>query len=183
MVTSIFDALFGIMASERNANGEIDDEIFLAIVNLLGEWIESLISQMTYHEPLQGLVNDRRFANFKPVLDVYIDKYYASSTAFTHLIRSLHRLIIDYANNESAQNLRASLKVWSQLFKLILRSRALQRSKEADTDYTSYHLENSFRQDVRSLLQSVNAMMNATHPPSVIGTQSKCRKQYRVTVG
>lgn len=37
MITQIFDALFGLLSSSRNDGGEIDDEVFNAIVNLLGE--------------------------------------------------------------------------------------------------------------------------------------------------
>lgn len=36
-ITSLFDALFGIMASSYNDDGELDNSVFSAIVTLLGK--------------------------------------------------------------------------------------------------------------------------------------------------
>lgn len=177
MITQVFDALFAILASNRNEGGELDEVVFSTLVNLLGGCASTATSKRdltAYAFPPSdpGLVNDRRFSNFKPVLDVYIDNYFASTTAFSHLMSSLHRLIIDYANPVSAQSLRSTTKVWDHLFKIIIRSRQMQRSKEGDMDITANHLESSFKRDLKALLQSINMMMSATNPPSVIGTQS-----------
>lgn len=104
---------------------------------------------------------------------MYIEKYFSASSAFTHLIRSMHRLVIDFAKPESAQNLRSAVKVWGHLFKLIVRSRQIQRRKEENMDLTSNHLENAFKTDLRNLMQSIYTLMSATHPPSIIGTQGE----------
>ena len=69
----IFDALFGILISKQNQVGEVDDLVFQALVTIL------------------GIVSDRRFTNFKPVLDVYIERHFTCSTASSHIIKSLDR--------------------------------------------------------------------------------------------
>lgn len=154
MITQIFESLFAILTSAHNENRALDSLVFQDIVTLL------------------GLVNDRRFANFSPVLDVYIDKYFDSSTAFKHLIRMLRELLTDYIKPEAAQQLRAAIKVWGHLFRLIIRSRQIQRRKEGEMDIMANHEETAFKSEIRSLLHALNVMMTATQPASVIGTQS-----------
>ena len=155
MITQIFDSLFAILASERNENQALDGAVFQAVVTLL------------------SLVNDRRFANFTPVLDVYIDKYFESSTALTHLIKTLRQLLIEYIKPDSAQLLRSAIKVWGYLFRLIIRSRSCQRQKEGDMGSMADHQEMAFKDDLRSILLAINSMMTAMQPASIIGTQSK----------
>ena len=72
----------------------------------------------------------------------------------------------------TAQNLRSAIKVWSYLFKLIVKSRQIQREEEEETQITASHSETLFRDDIKALLESINAMMAVTQPHSLIGTQS-----------
>jgi dedicator of cytokinesis protein 3 len=114
----IFQALFGILGSARNRQGELDDVIFNALVTLL------------------GIISDRRFTLFKPVVDLYIDQHFNSSTASSHIIKSFQKLLASPASVESGQTLRSAIKVWHYLFKIIVRSREIQRNKDVGLGVT-----------------------------------------------
>ncbi|KAM0753228.1 hypothetical protein T439DRAFT_342381 [Meredithblackwellia eburnea MCA 4105] len=151
----IFDALFGILISVQNQTGDLDDLVFQAFVTIL------------------GIVSDRRFTNFKPVLDVYVDNHFTCSTASTHIIKSLERLLRTHASSpEAGTTLRSSIKVWNYLFKFIVRSREIQRAKDVGMGVTSDHLETTFKRELRGLLSQVNTLMRASTPSSIIGTQT-----------
>ncbi|GJN92547.1 hypothetical protein Rhopal_005577-T1 [Rhodotorula paludigena] len=149
----IFDALFAILVSPANQLGDLDDLIFEGLVHIF------------------GFVSDRRFS-FKPVLDLYISQHFTSSAAASHIIQALQRLLRTPANSEAATALRSSIKVWKWLLKLVVRSREIQRAKEPGSGATSSHLEASFKAEIASLLSQINALMRATTPSSVIGTQT-----------
>ncbi|KAF8972959.1 cytoplasmic protein [Flammula alnicola] len=151
----IFDALFGILVSQSNQAGELDNLVFNALVTIL------------------GIVQDRRFSNFQPVLDVYIEKHYNCAAAASHIIHSMNRLVVNPTASETASPLRAALKVWHYIFKFIARSRELQKAKEigmggATVDY----FETSFKRELRSHLSAFTQMMSTSSPPSIIGTQT-----------
>lgn len=152
----IFDSLFGILISPNNSSGEMDHLVFNALVTVL------------------GIVQDRRFSNFQPVLDVYIEKHFNCAPASSHMIHSLNRLLVNPTSNEFASPLRAALKVWHYIFKFIARSRELQKAKEAGMGggATAEHLEANFKRELRSHLAEVTRMMSTSSPPSIIGTQT-----------
>ncbi|SCV71622.1 BQ2448_3210 [Microbotryum intermedium] len=148
----IFDALFGILA--RHPSGDVDDLVFHALVTIL------------------GFVSDRRFHNFRPVLDVYIDQHFSNSSASSHIIGSLHKLLRDPSSPEAGTTLRASIKVWHYLFKFVVTSREIQRAKDVGSGVTSDHLETTFKRDLSALLTHVNFLMRISTPSSIIGTQT-----------
>ena len=150
----IFDALFGILISKHNQQGEVDELVFEALVTIL------------------GIVSDRRFSHFKSVLDVYIARHFTGSTASSHILGSLHRLLRAYAKPEAGTLLRASIKAWEYLFKFVVRSREIQRAKDVGMGVTSDHLEATFKRELAAILLDVNAIMHAATPSSVIGTQT-----------
>lgn len=154
----IFDALFGILASPQNDSSQWDAAIFTALVTLL------------------SIVSDRRFTNFKPVVDVYIEEHFASRTAAVPLMRSLERLLDDPTSSEQAQALRAAIKVWSYLLRFIIRSRQLQRSRDlglsSSPGVTADAIESKFKEDLSMLLMRVTHLMTLTTPSSIIGTQT-----------
>lgn len=152
----IFDSLFNILVSQNNPSGEMDHLVFNALVTVL------------------GIVQDRRFSNFQPVLDIYIEKHFTCAAASSHIIHSLNRLLADPTGEGTASPLRAALKVWHYIFKFIARSRELQKEKELGmgSGTTADHLESNFRRELRSHLSEVNRMMATTSPPSIIGTQT-----------
>ncbi|TDL26056.1 cytoplasmic protein [Rickenella mellea] len=152
----IFDSLFNILISSNNQAGEMDHLVFNALVTVL------------------GIVQDRRFSNFQPVLDVYIEKHFNCSSASSHMIHSMNRLLSNPTANETAMSLRAALKVWHYIFKFIVRSRELQKAKEIGMGggATAEHLESTFKRELRSHLAEVNRMMATSSPASIIGTQT-----------
>ncbi|KAG9302767.1 hypothetical protein G9A89_009544 [Geosiphon pyriformis] len=150
----IFDALFGIVVSIKNQQNELDDLVFNALVTIL------------------GIVSDRRFMNFRPVLDVYIEKHFSCAAASSHLIRSMNRLVSSPANSDTAQNLRSAIKVWQYIFKFIMRSRELQRMKELNIGVKGDYVEKQFKNDLGALFKSIDRLMSITTPPSIIGTQT-----------
>lgn len=152
----IFDSLFGILVSQNNHASEMDHLVFNALVTVL------------------GIVQDRRFSNFQPVLDVYIEKHFNCAAASSHMIHSMNRLLVNPTSNETASPLRAALKVWHYIFKFIARSRELQKAKELAMGggATAEHLETTFKRELRSHLKEVNRMMETTKPAAIVGTQT-----------
>ncbi|KAL5528219.1 DCK1 [Sanghuangporus sanghuang] len=152
----IFDSLFAILVSPSNLAGEMDQLVFNALVTVL------------------GIVQDRRFSNFQPVLDVYIEKHFNCSSASSHMIQSLNRLLSNHSSPENAMPLRAALKVWHYLMKFVVRSRELQKAKELGIagGATAEHLEASFKKELQTHLSEVNRIMSTSTPASVIGTQT-----------
>ncbi|KAH9917284.1 cytoplasmic protein [Amylocystis lapponica] len=152
----IFDSLFAILVSQKNHSGEMDHLVFNALVTVL------------------GIVQDRRFSNFQPVLDVYIEKHFSCGLASSHMIHSLNRLLQNPTANDTASALRAALKVWHYIVKFIVRSRELQKAKELGMGggATADHFESTFKRELRAHLSEVNRMMSTTTPASIIGTQT-----------
>lgn len=152
----IFDSLFAILISKINEQGDMDDLIFQALVTVL------------------GIVQDRRFTNFQPVLDVYIDKHFNCALAASRLVRSMNRLLQDPTSAETASLLRNALKVWHYIFRFIIKARELQRIKEANvgSGATSEHFEQMFKKELIGHLNEVNRLMGTTRPESIIGTQT-----------
>lgn len=160
---NIFDALFGVLVSRANAETkEYDELVFNALVTLL------------------GIVSDRRFTNFKPVVDLYIDHHFSSTTASTHLLRSFQNLLANPTSPDNAHPLRCSIKVWGYLMRFIVRSRELQRVKEANAPSSglmSDAIESKFKVDISSLLYRINHLMT-TDSSSIIGTQTLAVQHY-----
>jgi dedicator of cytokinesis protein 3 len=152
----IFDSLFAILIGPINEQGDMDDLIFNALVTVL------------------GIVQDRRFNNFQPVLDVYIDKHFTCAVAASHIIHSFNRLLADPAGPDTASPLRNALKVWHYVLRFIVRARELQRVKEASVGggATSEHFEQAFKKEMTIHLNEVNKIMASSRPESVIGTQT-----------
>lgn len=152
----IFDSLFGILVSNNNQGGEMDHLVFNALVTVL------------------GIVQDRRFSNFQPVLDVYIEHHFNCAAASSHIMHSMNRLLASPASNETAPHLRAALKVWHYIVRFIVRSRELQKTKEIGMGggATAEHLEATFKRELRSHLSEVTRIMSMSSPPSIIGTQT-----------
>ncbi|MBW0469397.1 hypothetical protein O181_009112 [Austropuccinia psidii MF-1] len=154
---NIFDALFGVLVSQANSETkEYDELVFNALVTLL------------------GIVSDRRFTNFKPVVDLYIDHHFSSTTASVHLLRSFHNLLLNPTSPENAHALRCSIKVWGYLMRFIVRSRELQRLKDLNAPsggLISDTIESKFKLDLSSALSQINQMM-MIESNTIIGTQT-----------
>ncbi|KAG6378093.1 putative cytoplasmic protein [Boletus reticuloceps] len=155
-LSDIFDSLFGILVSQMNQSGEMDHLVFNALVTVL------------------GIIQDRRFSNFQPVLDIYIEQHFNCASASSRMIKSMDRLLRNPTGTDTASPLRAALKVWHYVFKFITRARELQKSSELGMSggATAEHLEATFKKEVRTHLMEVNRMMATSAPPSIIGTQT-----------
>ncbi|KAK0550096.1 Deoxycytidine kinase 1 [Tilletia horrida] len=150
----IFDALFGIMTSPTNLSGALDDLVFNGLVMVL------------------GIVQDRRFTNFRATLDVYIEHHFNFTTAHVRILSSMSKLLSDPSRGETSKDLRASIKVWSYLFKLIVRGREQQRAARSVTDSVGDHVDAKFKSELEALLRSINRLMSASKPASIVGTQT-----------
>jgi dedicator of cytokinesis protein 3 len=116
------------------------------------------------------IVQDRRFSNFQPVLDVYMENHFNCAAASSHMMHSMNRLV----SNPTSHDLLAALKVWHYIIKFIARARELQKAKEVGMGggATAEHLEATFKRELRSHLSEVTRMMSLSSPPSIIGTQT-----------
>ena len=158
----IFNSLFGIMVSKHNEGGEIDLLVFNPLVTVL------------------RIVRDRRFSNFQPVLDVYIENHFNYPTASGHMMHSMNLLFANPTSANTASSLRAALTVWDYIFKFITRSRDLQKAKELGIagGATAEHLESNFRRELRTHLGEINKMLSTTTPASIIGTQTMALQNF-----
>ncbi|KAI8364106.1 hypothetical protein BD560DRAFT_436932 [Blakeslea trispora] len=177
----VFDALLDILAYQHDEyseqgdglNDEIGDQVLAAIIWLL------------------SIVQDRRFSNFRPVLDVYIENrfsvkdYQQSSTGNKgpqnysdrlqettneSLIRSLSRLCQNPGDSSKAKLLRSSIKVWDYLFRFIVRSRLNQQLKEDEDE----RIKNDamFKKELESVFSAITSIMGSNQPSAMIGTQT-----------
>jgi dedicator of cytokinesis protein 3 len=153
-LSDIFDSLFAILVSGVNQHSELDDLVFNALVTVL------------------GIVQDRRFNNFQPVLDVYIEQHFSCASAASHIIHSMNRLLSNPTGADTASPLRSAFKVWHYIFKFIIRARELQKTKEVGMGATSEHLDASFKREIWAHLGEVNKLMSSPAPSSIIGTQT-----------
>ncbi|KAI9626759.1 hypothetical protein KEM48_010224 [Puccinia striiformis f. sp. tritici PST-130] len=63
---------------------------------------------------LLGIVFDRQFTNFKPVVNLHIDHHFTSTTASNHLLQSSQCLLNNPTSFKNAHPLRCTMKVGTQ---------------------------------------------------------------------
>uniref|UniRef100_A0A669C7X8 Dedicator of cytokinesis 1 n=1 Tax=Oreochromis niloticus TaxID=8128 RepID=A0A669C7X8_ORENI len=98
------DALFNIMM-ENSDSDTFDTLVFDALVFII------------------GLIADRKFQHFNPVLETYIRKHFSATLAYTKLTKVLKNYV-DNADKLTEQLLKA-MKALEYIFKFIVRSRVL----------------------------------------------------------
>ncbi|XP_076471351.1 dedicator of cytokinesis protein 1-like isoform X3 [Babylonia areolata] len=146
----LLDSLFNILL--QNTNSELcDNLVFNALVYII------------------ALISDRKYHQFRPVLDAYIQTTFSFSMAYNKLIVILK----DYVDGANSQNehemLLRAVKSLEYIFKFIIRSRVLfamineQRGKE------------QFEISLKQLLTSINHMMlyKTEHTVAVQGAALK----------
>uniref|UniRef100_A0A3Q2DTW0 Dedicator of cytokinesis 1 n=2 Tax=Cyprinodon variegatus TaxID=28743 RepID=A0A3Q2DTW0_CYPVA len=128
------DALFNIMM-ENSDSDTFDTLVFDALVFII------------------GLIADRKFQHFNPVLETYIRKHFSATLAYTKLTKVLK----NYVENAEklTEQLLMAMKALEYIFKFIVRSRILfnqlyENKGEAD-----------FMESLRNLFTSFNDMMNS----------------------
>ncbi|XP_053244874.1 dedicator of cytokinesis protein 1 isoform X3 [Podarcis raffonei] len=134
------DALFNIMM-ENSESETFDTLVFDALVFII------------------GLIADRKFQHFNPVLETYIKKHFSATLAYTKLTKVL-RTYVD--NAAVTDQLFKAMKSLEYIFKFIVRSRILfnqlyENKGEAD-----------FRESLLQLFKSINEMMSSASEQTVI---------------
>uniref|UniRef100_A0A673MML4 Dedicator of cytokinesis protein 1-like n=1 Tax=Sinocyclocheilus rhinocerous TaxID=307959 RepID=A0A673MML4_9TELE len=128
------DALFNIMM-ENSDSETFDTLVFDALVFII------------------GLIADRKFHHFNPVLETYIRKHFSATLAYTKLTKVLKNYV-ENAEKLTEQLLKA-LKALEYIFKFIVRSRVLFNQLYENKG------ESDFMESLRNLFASFNAMMNS----------------------
>eukprot|EP00057_Strongylocentrotus_purpuratus_P006618 XP_011661092.1 PREDICTED: dedicator of cytokinesis protein 1 isoform X2 [Strongylocentrotus purpuratus] len=132
------DALFSIMA-ENPQSEEYDKPVFNAVVFII------------------GLIADRKYQQFRPVLDTYINEHYSVTFADHKLAKVLKDLLDSAGELDSPTQLLQALKAIEYLFKFILRSRKL---------FVALHGEATGKQgfecSIREVFRSLNWLMTYT---------------------
>ncbi|KAK9768302.1 Deoxycytidine kinase 1 [Basidiobolus ranarum] len=159
--------------SASGAGPTLDDLVFAALVFVL------------------NIVSDRRFTNFRPVLDVYIKDHFSSPRVSQHLITSMRKLLSNPVDSTQAMALRSSIKAWEYLFKLIVKSWGIHRAEEKgknvsnDTEPQSpiicenqVETEGEFKTSLWGLFEDINKLMSLTTPLSILGTQTIAQQYY-----
>ncbi|XP_053496673.1 dedicator of cytokinesis protein 1 isoform X1 [Ictalurus furcatus] len=128
------DALFNIMM-ENSDSDTFDTLVFDALVFII------------------GLIADRKFQHFNPVLETYIWKHFSATLAYTKLTKVLKNYV-DHAEKLTDQLLKA-MKALEYIFKFIVRSRVLFNQLYENKG------ESDFMESVRNLFTSFSIMMNS----------------------
>lgn len=137
------DALFNIMM-ENSESETFDTLVFDALVFII------------------GLITDRKFQHFNPVLETYIKKHFSATLAYTKLTKVLKTYVDNAEKCGITDQLFKAMKALEYIFKFIVRSRILfnqlyENKGEAD-----------FRESLLQLFKSINEMMSSISDQTVI---------------
>uniref|UniRef100_A0A8B9GI24 C2 DOCK-type domain-containing protein n=1 Tax=Amazona collaria TaxID=241587 RepID=A0A8B9GI24_9PSIT len=137
------DALFNIMM-ENSESETFDTLVFDALVFII------------------GLIADRKFQHFNPVLETYIKKHFSATLAYTKLTKVLKTYVDNAEKCGITDQLFKAMKALEYIFKFIVRSRILfnqlyENKGEAD-----------FRESLLQLFKSINEMMSSISDQTVI---------------
>uniref|UniRef100_A0A8C4M8F6 Dedicator of cytokinesis 1 n=1 Tax=Equus asinus asinus TaxID=83772 RepID=A0A8C4M8F6_EQUAS len=100
------DALFNIMM-ENSESETFDTLVFDALVFII------------------GLIADRKFQHFNPVLETYIKKHFSATLAYTKLTKVLRNYVDNAEKPGINDQLYKAMKALEYIFKFIVRSRIL----------------------------------------------------------
>uniref|UniRef100_A0A8B9TVA9 Dedicator of cytokinesis 1 n=1 Tax=Anas platyrhynchos TaxID=8839 RepID=A0A8B9TVA9_ANAPL len=126
------DALFNIMM-ENSESETFDTLVFDALVFII------------------GLIADRKFQHFNPVLETYIKKHFSATLAYTKLTKVLKTYVDNAEKCGITDQLFKAMKALEYIFKFIVRSRIL------------------FNQEsLLQLFKSINEMMSSISDQTVI---------------
>lgn len=155
-VPRVLDSLFGILVSSLNEQREqLDDFVFKSMVKVL------------------AMANDRRFPNFKNVLNIYTSNQFYFPAASFQLLRSMKSVMA----SPHTKGYRLFLKVWHLFFQFIIRSREQDRERSVGADATSAHIEAEFQSQIKHILKEINNLMESADE-SLIGTQTLVVQHY-----
>ncbi|KAK1333385.1 hypothetical protein QTO34_005768 [Cnephaeus nilssonii] len=102
-----------------------------------------------------GLIADRKFQHFNPVLETYIKKHFSATLAYTKLTKVLRNYVDNAEKPGVSEQLYKAMKALEYIFKFIVRSRVLfnqlyENKGEAD-----------FMESLLQLFRSISAMMSS----------------------
>uniref|UniRef100_A0A8D0SN08 Dedicator of cytokinesis 1 n=1 Tax=Sus scrofa TaxID=9823 RepID=A0A8D0SN08_PIG len=136
------DALFNIMM-ENSESETFDTLVFDALVFII------------------GLIADRKFQHFNPVLETYIKKHFSATLAYTKLTKVLRSYVDNAEKPGISDQLYKAVKALEYIFKFIVRSRVLfnqlyENKGEAD-----------FVESLVQLFRSISDMMSSVSDQTV----------------
>uniref|UniRef100_A0A4W6FC61 Dedicator of cytokinesis 1 n=1 Tax=Lates calcarifer TaxID=8187 RepID=A0A4W6FC61_LATCA len=151
------DALFNIMM-ENSDSDTFDTLVFDALVFII------------------GLIADRKFQHFNPVLETYIRKHFSATLAYMKLTKVLKNYV-DNAEKLTEQLLKA-MKALEYIFKFIVRSRVLFNQYvlihthahiillPLMTDQLKFHLEK--REELKACCQLLSDILEVLYRKDVV---------------
>lgn len=142
----LLDSLFRILI-ENTISDTYDNQVFECLVHII------------------GLISDRKYQQFRPVLDAYIGDTFSFPSAYlklTHLLREY----VDRATELNQKILIKAMKSLEYLFKFIVKSRSLFRLLEEGKGKVA------FEQTMKHLLHAISGMMLHTSDNTLLAQGS-----------
>ncbi|XP_069695130.1 dedicator of cytokinesis protein 1 isoform X2 [Periplaneta americana] len=154
----VLDALFNILM--QNSDSDLYD-------NMVFECLLYII----------GLVSDRKYQHFQPVLDLYIQESFSATLAYNKLIVVL-KYHIDNANSNDSQDKDLLLKTMKSLQYCM---RFIVRSRQLFSELNEGKGQQQFELSLKQLLQSITGMM-CYNTDSTLLVQGACLKYLPFTI-
>lgn len=152
----VLDALFAILVSHLgDRREEVDDLVFKGLIKVL------------------SMATDRRFPSFDPIIAAYTSKHFAFASSAPHLLRAMKAVM----GRPASQEYRSLLKVWHNVFRFVIRSRELDRSRGSSLGPTSAQMEADFKSQTRDILGEINEIMLRSDK-ALIGSQTLAVQHY-----
>uniref|UniRef100_A0A8B9MXY3 Dedicator of cytokinesis 1 n=1 Tax=Accipiter nisus TaxID=211598 RepID=A0A8B9MXY3_9AVES len=152
------DALFNIMM-ENSESETFDTLVFDALVFII------------------GLIADRKFQHFNPVLETYIKKHFSATLAYTKLTKVLKTYVDNAEKCGITDQLFKAMKALEYIFKFIVRSRILfnhEEEKESEVPFDTLPRERK----PRVLLESNPQELGVPQVPLL--SEQKYWKSYKM---
>ncbi|KAE8590306.1 hypothetical protein XENTR_v10018012 [Xenopus tropicalis] len=137
------DALFNIIM-ENSESETYDILVFDALVFII------------------GLIADRKFQHFNPVLETYIKKHFSATLAYTKLTKVLKNYVESADKPQVMDQLFKAMKALEYIFKFIVRSRVLFNQLYENKG------EAEFTESLIQLFKSINEMTSTITDQTVI---------------
>ncbi|XP_012257396.2 dedicator of cytokinesis protein 1 isoform X1 [Athalia rosae] len=152
----VLDALFAILMSNSDSD-MYDDMVFGCLLYII------------------GLVSDRKYQHFQPVLDLYISESFSATLAYKKLITVLRKRIDSASTNDVQERdlLLRTMKSLQYCMRFVVESRLL--FAELDQD------EEEFSQTLTELLKSIVDLMSHETDGTLL-VQGACLKYLPTTI-
>ncbi|XP_046628912.1 dedicator of cytokinesis protein 1 isoform X2 [Neodiprion virginianus] len=152
----VLDALFNILMRNSDSD-EYDDMVFGCLLYII------------------GLVSDRKYQHFQPVLDLYISENFSATLAYKKLITVLRKRIDSATNNDGQERdlLLKTMKSLQYCLRFVVKSRLLFAELNQD--------EEEFSQSLTELLKSIIDLMSHETDGTLL-VQGACLKYLPTTI-